>query len=267
MYNPLQNPHSAMGMSYEESRGCPDSTLHEALSVYQDALDKKRIYDVPALVQMLKYDFARMNHVLNQIQTFDVAKALREFFDMEYAKLPACISGIKAHRLNHMGLEIYTPLDTWLALTPIWLDAMSQHAGVPVKVTRNARFPSSQALQTRVGAAVEIMCLWFQIPDTRFMIELFDIARPVPDSISLNVSVEDSFIHDPIWHYAIDVDEPGKVDEIHETFMQLAVIRPDYRLAYFQPVTNRHDGSYHTKIIHKILGMELEFAYHEPVLH
>ncbi|MGI9214059.1 MAG: hypothetical protein ACR2HF_16440 [Methylococcaceae bacterium] len=267
MYNPRQIIHPAMGMPYEENWAYPDINLHEVVATYHDVLDKKQVYDVPALVQMLRYDFSRMNYVLNQIQTFDVVQALRDFFEEDYDVLPAFISGIKAHRLNHMGLEIYTPLNTWLALAPIWLDSMSQFAGVPVKVTRTARFPSSQALQTRVGAAVEIMCAWFQIPDTRFMIELFDIARPIPDSIYQNGSVEDSFRHDPIWHYAIDVDALGKVDEIHDTFMQLAVIRPDYRLAYFQPVTNRHDGSYHTKIIHKKLGMELEFAYHEPLLH
>lgn len=260
----------------------PDIDLPDIYQAHQATLKKKHLHDAAALNRILHHDLERMDYALGQVQTFDVDQSLHQFFGPDFGKLPAFIRENRNHRLNHMGLEIYTPLDVWLSIVEAWQTRLSRSTGTSVTVMRTARFPSSSALQTRVGASVEILCVWFRQDNQKRMIELFDIGRPIPvrirdgglhwvsdgyadTDIPSDLRVVNSFKDDLIWHYAIDVQNVDRVDEIHETFMQLAINNRAYRLAYIQPVMNRHDGSYHTKIIHEELGMELEFATHDAV--
>ncbi len=215
---------------------------------------------------------------MSEIRHHDVKQALTRFFGEHFQQLPPFISGKERLRLNHMGLEIYTPLDLWLTLTEVWVSQLAQDMNLAVSLERTTRFPSSHALQTRVGAFVEIMCTWMKVQDSELVIELFDIQRPL--RVDLNQTIEsgwlkgdgnpadpwvsDSFTKDPIWHYAIDVQDQNEVEMIHDAFVKLALNHHDYRLAYLKPVYNRYDSSYHTKIIHQALAMELEFATHQP---
>ncbi len=275
----------AMGYSHNPPVGqCwPKTDLSEICQTYTSQLARKNITTASILNRVLQHDLGRMNYALSQVQTFDVNQALHQFFGLDIEKLPTFIREKKHHKLNHMGLEIYTPLDIWLSMVETWQDKLSQVTGKPVNVIRTTRFPSSQALQTRVGAPVEILCVWFQLDKKKLMVELFDIGRPMPAPIrneglyTISQSYDNadmpsqlwiinSFKDDLIWHYAIDVENTDRVDEIHNTFVALAASQPEYKLAYFQPVTNRHDGSYHTKIIHTELGMELEFATHQTAI-
>jgi len=230
------------------------------------ALTYKDISDPALLKTVRECDLSRMHYALTQLLTFDVDQALQRFFGQDFGNLPGFMQNNGPHRLNHLGMETYTPLDLWLDQADHWMAELSQRINHPVTLLRTTRFPSSQALQNRVGAGVEILCVWLQINQETLMMELFDIARPVPEAIRYhNLAAPDSFNHDLIWHYAIDLESTSRVDEIHERFIELTLGLSDYRLAYTKPVVNRHDNSYHTKIIHQTLGMELEFATHTLV--
>ncbi len=264
MYNPSQLMPAWIQPVRDNGTVRAKASLASLYATHRSALEKKHLHDLQTLKRVLDHDLRRIGHALNEVQTFDVNQALHQFFGQEFTLLPEFIRESHSHRLNHMGLEIYTPLDVWLALAEHWPPRLTELTGQVVEIVRTTRFPSSQALQTRVGASVEIMCVWFRQGNTGSMIEVFDIGRPVPDAIlSRIMSAGDSFREDIIWHYAIDMPSIREVDQIHEQFTQLVVSHPEYKLAYFQPVTNRHDGSYHTKIIHRQLGMELEFATHQ----
>lgn len=266
MYNPDHKMPAVTEYLSSQNKGIPEWGLTKINAACWDALAQKDINDPALLRRVLYCDLARMHYALTQILTFDVDQALRKFFGQDFTNLPGFMKNNQTHRLNHMGLETYTPLDLWLNQTGNWTLELSERMDSPVTLLQTTRFPSSQALKNRVGANVEILCVWLEIEHRKLMMELFDIARPVPDPIRYNnLAVTDSFSQDIIWHYAIDVESATRVDEIHEHFLQLALNRTDYRLAYAKPVINRHDKSYHTKIIHQTLGMELEFATHTLV--
>lgn len=255
-----------------------DRTASRLYQEHSSILDKKLILDEFALNHTIHFDLARMYYVLEQIQTFNVNHALHRFFGEQFSLLPSFISEKAEHRLNHIGFEIYTPLDVWVTLEKTWENQLSQMKGLTFTIEKMTRFPSSQALQTRVGAQVEIMCVWFRMANRLMVVELFDIAHPVNgylkeagfnsdinfDSGSTKLKtgswIAKSFKNDPIWHYAIHLENHEMVEKTHESFVKLAANQPQYRLAYFKPVYNRFDGSFHTKIIHDELGMELEFA-------
>ncbi|MGH8499673.1 MAG: hypothetical protein ACRERV_12840, partial [Methylococcales bacterium] len=121
------------------------------------------------------------------------------------------------------------------------------------------------------------------------MLEFFDIAHPltgVPDAdrnmiYHLNPqalltngwksphhrpAMQHWFCNDSIWHYSIRVGSRDAILQLHEeTFRELTAAVPHYRLVYEAPVENRHDGSFHTKIINLDNGVELEFCYLHPL--
>jgi len=250
------------------------ATVNSRITGYPASLDEicrkvlteKNMTDASVRKKVRECDLSRMQYALTQIKTFNVNHSLHQFFGLDFSVLPRFMLGNQSHRLNHMGMETYTPLDSWLIPVDHWVSELSERMNEPVNLLHTTRFPSSQALQNRVGARVEILCVWVQINQVKLMMELFDIARPVPESLYCHdLAAPDSFQHDLIWHYAIDVASASRVDELHECFVELTLEKRDYRLAYTKPVLNRYDSSYHTKIIHKTLGMELEFATHTIV--
>jgi hypothetical protein len=269
-----------MWLASDSNPDWPEIDLQEYCKRHRSSLENKKLHNPSILNRTLHHDLGRMVYALHQVQNFNVNQALDQFFGPDFGKLPTFFREKTNHKLNHMGLEIYVPLDLWLSMLDVWQSKLSLSTGSTIEVVRTARFPSSKALQTRVGAPVEICCVWFQLARQKLMIELFDIGRPVPAHLRTNGLhdevcpghnqadewIIDSFRDDLIWHYAIDVENTDRVNEIHDTFITLTAAHSQYRLAYFQPVTNRHDGSHHTKIIHEALGMELEFATHETIL-
>jgi hypothetical protein len=74
------------------------------------------------------------------------------------------------------------------------------------------------------------------------------------------------FGDDEIWHYALHVRAAADVNELHAELQILAARDAAYFLPYTAPVHNPHDGSYHTKVVHRAANgagrMEVEFVTH-----
>ena len=149
------------------------------------------------------------------------------------------------------------------------------------------RFPASPSFQKRVGAYAEIMRIWLQVNERVLMLELFDIHRPADAVLAggapklTHRNFQGLFrsddaapghrqrltrlvAEDEIWHYAFYVKRPVDVMELHAEWKALAAHNSNYVLPYAAPVHNQHDGSFHTKIIHRarpgVHRRELEFV-------
>jgi hypothetical protein len=264
-----------------------EPSLHALWQRYEAQLAVKHIHSEPDLYYSLCCDYAKMLHGLMEIQSLDVDRVLSDFFADHASSIPPILANVEDHRLNHLGFEVYVPLDLWLHQMDEWTSRLSRSLGQPIHLDKAIRFPSSQALQKRVNASVEILCLWIRVGERVLMVELFDIARSVKavlphddgqihryDSEILltgeqvfgrhQQAMTHLFENDAIWHYAIHVENRQTVLQLHEEFRLLSAEQPRYHLAYETPVHNRHDGSFHTKIINLIKSLELEFATHEP---
>lgn len=244
---------------------------------YQSELMAKQIDSATQLQNILYWDFAKTLHALLEIQSVDVEKVLLNFFAGQASAVPEVLASVTDRRLNHLGFEIYAPLDLLRNEFDPWLAQLSLLLGEPVKVVKSLRFPASPAFRQRVGAVAEIMSIWAKVGNRLLMLELFDIAHPLDsvlpgaatESVDLLSAAEHApamaslFQNDKIWHYAIHVSNRHSVELLHESFKSLTASHPQYKLAYASPVQNRHDGSFHTKIINLHQNLELEFATHE----
>lgn len=252
-------------------------------NLHRRGLLAKQVDSESQLQNILDWDFAKILHALLEMQSVDVDQVLLNFFADHASTVPEVLANVTDHRLNHLGFEIYAPLDLLLNEFDHWPDKLGRMLGQRVKIIKLLRFPASPAFQQRVGAAAEIMSVWARVGKQRLMLELFDIARPL-DAVLPRVSVDldcyarDSvqriaaqhaqamtglFQNDKIWHYAIHVANRQTVEHLHQAFQTLMAEHPHYKLAYATPVENRYDGSFHTKIINLKQSLELEFATHE----
>lgn len=125
-------------------------------------------------------------------------------------------------------------------------------------------FPASRAFQNRVGAYAEIMRIWIDVGTASLMLELFDVYRTVTDVLDraprLTHRNFEGLFHG---HHALSVRTPADVEALHEKLSGLASADNRYVMAYPAPVDDRHDGSFHTKVIVQrpdIGHCELEFV-------
>lgn len=238
------------------------------LSKYRDKLQTKAIFDEKTFTQTAEFDFQKALHALIELQSVNVDEILRSFFSE--TTTPVLLAGNGHYGLNHIGFECCHPLDVILETLPMWLKKFSSTLEKPVTLAKSLRFCASHAFQQRVGANVEILCLWFQIEDKLFMLELFDIARPITNLlitnsenqrfVSQSEAMEYLFSGDNIWHYSINVGTQEQVEALHHELQTLCEQNISYKLAYSAPIQNQYDGSFHTKLINLKCHLELEFA-------
>jgi hypothetical protein len=255
-------------------------------------LAKKNIATRHALIQVLQHDWEKFAHALLAVQHQRADRLLQGFFDDCPEMAVYAIAATRENRLYHLGFEIAQPLDLVENSTPYWLEALNQNglqgAGELLRISKVQRFPASSALQARVQAYTEIMRIWFQAGAQELMLELFDIHRPIdalwrhlaeseeasppakrdaqtPWACAMLAPHQDRrlarfFQSDPIWHYALYVDSPSKVVELHADFRTLTERVPTYKLAFAEPVRNNFDGSFYTKLLNPAQGAEIEFV-------
>lgn len=72
------------------------------------------------------------------------------------------------------------------------------------------------------------------------------------------------FRHDPIWHYALEVEAEDQVHRVHDLFRTLASRSAIYVMPYSNVVVNPRDRSVHTKIVNRRIHLELELVAHTP---
>jgi hypothetical protein len=256
------------------------------LATHTEFLDRKNIRRKRELIQVIKVDLDKLAHALLEVKENRPGPVLEEFFTAPVDR--AAISARLAEdRIYHVGFEIHEPLDLVLYGIEHWIREATHALGAQMRVKDYLRFPASPAFQKRVGAYTEIMRIWLQVNDRALMLELFDIHRAVDAELAsggLPVKHRNFqglfadpvpghrermarlFGDDEIWHYALHVRRPADVTELHAELQELAERESGYFLPYTAPVHNPHDGSFHTKVVHRAGGatgrMELEFVTH-----
>lgn len=257
------------------------------LRSYQKPLGDKDVLSEQDLVKIIKIDCEKIYSALTELSKKNVAQILQEFFGEESELVPDILAYSKREELCHIGFEIYEPLDMALEGFRHTFDRLNASVGTRFAISKLLRFPASAFFQSRVNAYTEIMRIWVELNGREFMLELFDIHRPVDifsverkhrfnqllaDSTSKagegshagSNSWRDVFSRDKIWHYAIDVRSSEDVLQLHEDFKKFAVDHNTYILPFENIVHNPNDGSFYSKIINKDLGVELEFVTTVP---
>ena len=265
----------------EVNRLCDD-----LLATHTALLGRKNIRRKRELIQVIKVDLDKLAHALLEVKENHPQRVLEEFF----ASTPVSVSAISAMlaeaRIYHVGFEVHEPLDLVLYGIEHWIQEARHSLGANMRVKDYLRFPASPAFQNRVGAHTEIMRIWLEVNDRTLMLELFDIHRPVDTELASGAlpvkhrnfqglfsdpvpghadRMARLFGEDEIWHYALHVHRPAEVSELHSELQALAAHNRSYFLPYAAPVHNPHDGSFHTKVIHRVgsrggARMELEFV-------
>jgi hypothetical protein len=165
------------------------------------------------------------------------------FFQGHEALAEAVLAQTTADRLHHIGVEISRPLDEIERDIDGLLVRLGQATGGRVELAWRRRFPASKAFRRRVGAAAEILCLCLGVDGRMALLELFDLHRPP--------SERDTTLPP---HYAVGLGSRRAVERLHREFAALAKRQPRYVLAYSAPVENRRDGSFHTKLVNRVVS-------------
>jgi hypothetical protein len=255
------------------------------LTTHTELLGQKNIRRKRELIQVIKVDLDKLAHALLEVKENRPQPVLAEFFAAAPVDLAAIVARLAEDRIYHVGFEIHEPLDLVLYGIEHWIGEARHALGANMRVKDLLRFPASPAFQKRVSAYTEIMRIWLEVNDRSLMLELFDIRRPVGEDLAAGslpvkhrnfqglfsdpVPGHDErmarlFGDDEIWHYALHVRRPADVTELHAELQALAAGDSTYFLPYAAPVHNPHDGSFHTKVVHRSSGerRELEFVTH-----
>jgi len=261
------------------------------LLTHTELLERKHIRRKRELIQVIKLDLDKLAHALLEVKENLPEPVLQEFFADAPVDLPSILARLAESRIYHVGFEIHEPLDLVLFGIDHWIEEARHSLGASIRVKDVLRFPASPAFQKRVGAYTEIMRIWLQVNDRTLMLELFDIHRPIDAGLSSGAlpvkhrnfqglfsdpapghaeRMARLFGDDEIWHYALHVRGTADVNELQAELQQLAGRDSRYFLPYAAPVQNLHDGSFHTKIVHRRAEpgknrMELEFVTHLSV--
>jgi hypothetical protein len=254
------------------------------LATHTALLGQKNIHRKRELIQVIKVDLDKLAHALLEVKENHPQRVLEEFFESTAVDISAITAMLAETRIYHVGFEVHEPLDLVLYGIDHWIQEARHALGADMKVKDYLRFPASPAFQKRVGAYTEIMRIWLEVNDRTLMLELFDIHRPVDAELASGAlpvkhrnfqglfsdpvpghadRMARLFGDDDIWHYALHVRRPAEVTELHAELQALAAHDSTYFLPYAAPVHNPHDGSFHTKVVHRAGSggrMELEFV-------
>ena len=264
-----------------------NALCEDLLRSHGPLLALKNIRTKRDLIQAIKLDLDKLTHALLEVKENRAPAVLQKFFVDAPVDRSAILGRLANERICHVGFEIHEPLDLVLHGIDRWIAHGNSTEGSNMRVKNFLRFPSSKAFETRVGAPTEIMRIALEVEGRGLLLELFDIHRPADDAIAAGPAaprhrnfaplargeeadadhdqrLTDLFSQDAIWHYALHMRNADDVVATHRDLQALAAAHPAYRLAYAEPVPNKHDGSFHTKILRPATAtadrLELEFV-------
>lgn len=260
--------------------------IDKRFSLHREALSRKNIFSKQDLIEIIRIDFEKMIFSLLEMRNKTCLQLIHDFFEKDEPVLLDMIPELENKPIYHLGFEVNQPIDLIIYSFDYWIKKFNDHfskGADRLRIIKLFRFPASLEFQKRVNAYVEIMRIWIELDQKEQMLELFDIYHPVaaiPASPTRSPCSQKTAIHqirdegpldyntaiarllsgDTIWHYAIYLDHPLKVEKLHACFRQLAARNDEYQLPFPALVNNSHDGSLYTKIINKKKKMELEFV-------
>ena len=259
----------------------------DMVRLHGDLLDRKNIHGRRQLIQAIKLDLDKLTHALVEVRDNRGINVLENFFDGSAMDMAAIRARLVDTFIYHVGFRIHEPMSLVLEGINHWIELSNREFDTGMRVREFIRFPASPAMQQRVGAYVEIMRIWLEVGERSLMLELFDIHSPADTVLAsapplthrnFNGLVRQGdpaagghperiarlFSEDEIWHYSLYVKREEDVVELQTELLALAERDSAYFLPYAEPVYNRHDGSFHTKIVRRAgrdLGrQELEFV-------
>jgi hypothetical protein len=259
--------------------GCEN--IDKLFSLHRDSLSRKNIFSKEELMQIIRIDFEKMIFSLLEMRNKSSRQLISDFFGKDVPALLAMLPELEKQPIYHLGFEVNQPMDLILYSFDYWIRKFNHHFSdgkERFRIVKLLRFPASIEFQKRVNAYVEIMRIWIELDHKEKMLELFDIYHPVSpltasgkreiivqtlpneSRTDYNEAIARLLSGDTIWHYAIYLDHPLKVEKLHASFRQLAEDRAEYELPFLSLVNNKHDGSLYTKIINRKKRMELEFV-------
>lgn len=273
-----------------------NSQYDELLRAHGEPLQRKNVHSKHDLIQVIKLDLDKLTHGLVELQDTAAADVLQDFFSDSAMDVADVDRRLQQPYINHVGFEIYEPLDLTVFGIQRWIELSRATLGANIKIQTSLRFPASAAFQQRVGAYTEILRIGLRVNDRMLMLELFDISRPLdevllagrhnPTHRNFHGLFSDEhappghrqrlaqlFASDRIWHYAFHVRHPTDVVALHAQLLALAASNAGFSVPYEQPIHNRHDRSFHTKVISHATQMrarmEIEFVteYVESAAH
>lgn len=255
--------------------------IDKLFMLHKDSLFRKNIVSAEMLMQVIRIDFEKMIFSLLEMRAKSCNQLICDFFGKDAPALIELFPELQRQSIYHLGFEVNQPMDLILYSFNYWIDKFNRHFSDDkerFRIVNLFRFPASLEFQKRVGAYVEIMRIWIELDHKVHMLELFDIYHPV-SSLSTwgkretvvqtlpeerrteyNEAIFRLLAGDTIWHYAIYMDRPEKVERLHVFFRKLSQVQFDYDLPFLSLVNNKHDGSLYTKIINRKKSMELEFV-------
>jgi hypothetical protein len=242
----------------------------DLLRSHSEPLERKNIRRRQQLVRAIKLDLDKLTHALLEVKENRAESLLRKLLGESAVNQDDVVARLAGQHIYHVGFEIHEPLSLVLYGINHWIQRSNQALGTGMFIRNYLRFPASPAFQKRVGAYAEIMRIWLQVNERVLMLELFDIHRPA-DSVLESApklthrnfhglfechDVDDHdnrmthlFKGDQIWHYALYVQRPSDVSDLHNELQSLTARSSKYFMPYAAPVYNQHDNSFHTKIV------------------
>ncbi len=228
------------------------------LNLYSDQLNIKGINNTDKLNQIINIDREKIIYAFNELHYKTTNDVINDFFSSTPETIIDIMEEISHPYLYHIGMEINCPLEIALYGFKQQVDYFNQQLDDKLEITRVLIFPASQAFQHRVNAYTEVMRIWITMSHGEYMLELFDIHRPIaiPELI-INHAKE---IRDDIWHYAFYIEHANQVKQLHQYCQALTQKNSHYLLPFDAVINNKHDGSVLTKIINLQKKLEIEFV-------
>lgn len=264
-----------------------NSQYDELLRVHSEPLQRKNICSKQDLIQVIKLDLDKLTHGLVELHDTAASDILQDFFADSAMDVADVDRRLQQPYINHVGFEIFEPLDLTVFGIRHWIELSKATLGANIKIQTSLRFPASAAFQQRVGAYTEILRIGLRVNERMLMLELFDISRPLDEVLRAGrhnpthrnfhglfsdehappghrQRLAQLFASDRIWHYAFHVGHPADVSALHTQLQTLAAADTAFTVPYEQPIHNKHDQSFHTKVISHATAtrarMEIEFV-------
>ncbi|MCK5867775.1 MAG: hypothetical protein KAG14_05185 [Mycoplasmataceae bacterium] len=228
------------------------------LDLYCKELKIKQIDNEMALNQIITIDREKIIYALNELRYKTTHDLTDEFFNHTPEIVSDIMAEISHSYLYHIGMESNCPLEITLYGFKQQIAYFNRQLDDKLEMTRVLIFPASQAFQQRVNAYTEVMRVWIKMSHGEYMLEFFNIHRPIV--LSKLMMQHKKEIRDDIWHYALYINQAKQVKQLHQYCYNLSLKNTDYKLPFESVINNKNDGSVLTKIINKQKKLEIEFV-------
>lgn len=231
---------------------------HLLFNLYRKQLAVKNIHHETELATLISIDQKKILLALDELQHKSTDALVNDFFSHQPKHVTDILAEVSHPFLYHIGMEINCPLEIALYNLKQNVDYLNQQLDDSLKVTRVLIFSASPAFQRRVNAYTSVIRIWVKLRHGEYMLELFDIHRPI--DVNKLVAQSKHRLYDDIWHYALYLNEADQIKWLHKYCQMIVEKDSDYKLPFKAVINNKNDGSFLTKVINIPKKIEIEFV-------